>query len=370
VLREQDLTQDRWKSDGIATGSYGVDCHIVQHLRDETGRLVPEFTRHVACNNYDIPYRSLVPPDVENLLVPVCCSATHVAYCSLRMEPVYMMLGHASGDAAHLALAAKSPVQQVNALELRELLLKEGAILDAGYQPQVKLTWTPTHPKAGERVVFKAVSGVLKSPLKQIVWDFDGTGTVGAEGEQAVYAFGVEKVHSVSLLVTDAAGRRRLVTAEVPVGMAAARDIMVDDFDAELTGRWDGTLPDYLVTKPLRYADIFTGPGIHRDVIRQGQVLPARARFQPEIPHTGRYQVCLGFRPSKSQASNVTVVIRHAAGTAKLTVDQRKETTPFNFTSLGEFTFDAGASGFVEVTNTGADGRVAIDGVRWVWRGE
>ena len=52
---------------------------------------------------------------------PVCCSATHVAYCSLRMEPVYMMLGHASGDAAHLALAAKSPVQQVNALELRDL---------------------------------------------------------------------------------------------------------------------------------------------------------------------------------------------------------------------------------------------------------
>ena len=72
VLREQDLTQDRWKPDGIATGSYGIDCHVVQLLR-EGGRLVPEHTRHVACNNYDIPYRSLVPPDVENLLVPVCC---------------------------------------------------------------------------------------------------------------------------------------------------------------------------------------------------------------------------------------------------------------------------------------------------------
>ena len=93
VLREQDLTQDRWKPDGIATGSYGIDCHVVQLLRED-GRLVPEHTRHVACNNYDIPYRSLVPPDVENLLVPVCISATHVAYCSLRMEPVYMMLGH------------------------------------------------------------------------------------------------------------------------------------------------------------------------------------------------------------------------------------------------------------------------------------
>jgi hypothetical protein len=67
VLREKDLTQDRWKADGIATGSYGIDCHTVQFLR-EGNRLVPEHTRHVACNNYDIPYRSLTPPDVANLL--------------------------------------------------------------------------------------------------------------------------------------------------------------------------------------------------------------------------------------------------------------------------------------------------------------
>jgi hypothetical protein len=68
--------------------------------------------------------------------VPVCVSATHVAYCSLRMEPVYMMLGQAAGSAAHLALADKQPVQKVDTKKLRELLLKEGAVLDAGYQPQ------------------------------------------------------------------------------------------------------------------------------------------------------------------------------------------------------------------------------------------
>jgi hypothetical protein len=194
VLREQDLTQDRWKADGIATGSYGVDCHIVQYLRED-GRLVPEHTRHVALNNYDIPYASLVPPDVENLLVPVCCSATHVAYCSLRMEPVYMMLGHAAGNAAHLALAGKTPVQKVDAQRLRALLLKEGAILDAGYQPQVKLTWTPVYPKPGEKVIFKAVAGALKEPLKAIVWDFDGK--VSAEGERAVHTFALDAVRWV-----------------------------------------------------------------------------------------------------------------------------------------------------------------------------
>ncbi|MBI3877839.1 MAG: FAD-dependent oxidoreductase, partial [Verrucomicrobia bacterium] len=359
VLREQDLTQDRWKPDGIATGGYGIDCHVVQLLRED-GRIVPEHTRHVACNNYDIPYRSLVPPEVENLLD-----------CSLRMEPVYMMLGHAAGNAAHLALAGKSSVQKVDTEKLRELLLKENAVLDAGYQPQVKLTWTPTHPKPGEKVIFKAVATAHnKEPLKQILWDLTGTDKVSAEGERVVQAFDLDKAYSVSLLVTDASGRRRLLTAEVPVGTGALRDVTLDDFNADLAGRWNGTFPEYIAGLPLRYSDVFLGPGIHRDQVVRGKVAPARARFQPTLPRAGRYLVCLGFRPAKVQATNTPVTIRHAGGTAKLTVDQRKETTPFNFVPLGEFTFKAGDSGFLEVSNGSADGRVAIDGVRWVWLGE
>lgn len=370
VLKEQDLTQDRWKADGIATGSYGIDCHVVQQLRDETGRLVPEHTRHVMCGNYDIPYRSLVPPDVENLLVPVCCSATHVAYCSLRMEPVYMMLGHAAGDAAHLALADQVSVQKVNPKKLRELMLAEGAILDCGYQPQARLFWTPASPKPGERVILKVIPGTLKDPIKQVVWDFDGTGKVAAEGERVVAPFAMDKVYSVSALITDAAGRKRLLTADLPVGTAATRDITMDEFDAELAGRWDGTLPDYLISKPLRFADIFTGAGTHRDVSRKGKTAPARAKFQPDLPQAGRYQLCLGFRPSKTQATNTPLIIRHAGGVAKITVNQRNETTPFNFVPVGEYTFKAGSSGSVEVTNGGADGRVVVDGLRWVWLGE
>ncbi len=63
-------------------------------------------------------------------------------------------------------------------------------------------------------------------------------------------------------------------------------------------------------------------------------------------------------------------MIRHAGGTAKLKVDQRKETTPFNFVPVGEFAFKAGVAGFVERSNGETDGRVVIDGVRWVWLGE
>ncbi len=370
VLREHDLTQNRWKSDGIATGSYGIDCHVVQMLR-ENGRLVPEHTRHVMNNNYDIPYRCLVPPDVANLLVPVCCSATHVAYCSLRMEPVYMMLGQAAGDAAHFALTGKTSVQGVDAAELRDLLRQEGAVLDAGYQPQVTITWTPQHPMPGEKVIFKAISAASnKDELRRIAWDFVGDGSVSAEGARVVHVFDVSKTCSANLLMIDKSGRRRLITADIPVGDATRLDITMDDFDADLFGRWDGALPDYVDGPSLRFSDVYLGPGIHRDVVVKGKAAAARAHFQPTIPRTGRYRLCLGFRPSKSQAANTPVLIKHARGSTRMTIDQRTERTVFNWVPLGEFEFKAGDAGFVEVANGGADGRVVVDGVRWLWLGE
>jgi hypothetical protein len=76
------------------------------------------------------------------------------------------------------------------------------------------------------------------------------------------------------------------------------------------------------------------------------------------------------FRPSKCQATNTPITIKHADGTSKLTLDQRTETTPFNFVPVGEYKFNAGEAGIVELTNRGADGRIAIDAVRWIWLGE
>jgi len=369
VLKEQDITQDRWKPDGIATGGYGVDCHVVQRLLHE-GREIVEHTRHVACNNYDIPYASLTPIEPDNLLVPVCCSASHVAYCSLRMEPVYMMLGHAAGDAAHLSIAGKTSVQKVDVAALRNLLLDEHSVLDAGYQPQVKISFTPPHAKVGERVVIKVIEGKLLDPIVSFAWDFEGRGKAEGTTAREVHVFQLEKTYTVSLVVQDKAGRKRLVTAELPVGTADARDVTMDDFDADEFGRWDGAYPDNLPDTPLRFSDIFIGPGIHRDVVRNGKKSPARIRFQPVIPRTGRYQLCLGFRSAKINATNVPVLVKHAGGNTKLTADERTETTPFNFTPIGEFTFKAGDAGFVEITNGNTDGRVLVDGMRWVWLGE
>lgn len=130
VLRQSDLTDKRVKPDGVCAGNYDIDCHVMQRLVVD-GKPYVDHTLHRVVDSYDIPYACLTPQKPGNLLVPVCCSATHVAYCSLRMEPVYMMLGHAAGDAAHLAIAGKTTVQEVDVTKLRELLREEGAALDA-----------------------------------------------------------------------------------------------------------------------------------------------------------------------------------------------------------------------------------------------
>jgi hypothetical protein len=80
---------------------------------------------------YEIAYGSLVPKrgQCDNLLVPVCLSSSHIAFGSIRMEPVFMILGQSAATAASLAIDANQPVQDVPYARLRERLLKDGQVL-------------------------------------------------------------------------------------------------------------------------------------------------------------------------------------------------------------------------------------------------
>ncbi|MBI4892989.1 MAG: FAD-dependent oxidoreductase [Acidobacteria bacterium] len=140
VATQKDLQTERTKQDAIGMGSYNSDSHNVQRHVSETGIVLNEGNVEVPVQPYQIPYRVLLPrkAEAENLLVPVCFSASHVAYSSLRMEPQYMILGHAAGVAAALAAQRGVAVQEIPVDELQKTLLAEGAVFELGLEIQTK----------------------------------------------------------------------------------------------------------------------------------------------------------------------------------------------------------------------------------------
>ncbi|WP_295671180.1 FAD-dependent oxidoreductase [uncultured Mucilaginibacter sp.] len=121
-------------NDGIALAAYTMDSHNAERLVVH-GMVKNEGDVQIGgVGPYPISYRSLVPKKEEcsNLLVPVCLSASHIAYGSIRMEPVFMMLGQSAAVAACMAIDKKCPVQLVNVQKLQSELknnpLADGSI--------------------------------------------------------------------------------------------------------------------------------------------------------------------------------------------------------------------------------------------------
>lgn len=118
--------------DVIAMGEFPIDSFPV-HKRQPGDSIVLEgylgMLGHLT-RPYKIPYRALLPKEVDGLLVAGAISATHVAYSSVRMEPTWMALGHAAGVAAHLAILRKCPVAEVPIQALRDLLHAQGQVVD------------------------------------------------------------------------------------------------------------------------------------------------------------------------------------------------------------------------------------------------
>lgn len=113
--------------DPVGLAAYGMDSHHVQRYVTSEGFVKNEgnVEAHVK-GPYPISYRSIVPKEKQckNLLVPVCLSATHIAFGSIRMEPVFMVLGQSAAIAASIAIEKEIPVQQVNYDELQRALLE------------------------------------------------------------------------------------------------------------------------------------------------------------------------------------------------------------------------------------------------------
>ena len=117
----------------IGMGSYNMDSHNVQRYVDENGHARNEGDIQINPGGpYPISYGAIVPKASEctNLLVPVCVSSSHIAYGSIRMEPVFMILGQSAATAATLAIDNSIDVQNVDYSKLRSRLLADGQILN------------------------------------------------------------------------------------------------------------------------------------------------------------------------------------------------------------------------------------------------
>ncbi|MCP5115467.1 MAG: FAD-dependent oxidoreductase, partial [bacterium] len=132
VMTQKDLQTDLTKPDVIGMGSYNSDSHNVQRYAQADGTVQNEGNMEVRVTPYQIPYRVVVPKktEAENLLVPVCFSASHVTYSSMRMEPQYMIIGQAAGVAAKMALDQGVAVQDVDGTAVSNRVKQQGAVFE------------------------------------------------------------------------------------------------------------------------------------------------------------------------------------------------------------------------------------------------
>jgi hypothetical protein len=174
VMTEHNSVGREVVEDGVGLAAYTMDSHNVQRVivQGESGPMVKnegnvevggwpddDLDGAVKVEPYPIAYRSITPDreEITNLLVPVALSATHIAFGSIRMEPVYMVLGQAAAVAATMAMDAGEPVQHVDVetlrLELRENPLADGStpeiLLDDADEEGVRTSgaWQPGSPE-------------------------------------------------------------------------------------------------------------------------------------------------------------------------------------------------------------------------------
>ncbi len=145
VTTEKDCRRIRVAKDSVGIGSYNMDSHNTQRYVTKDGFVQDEGDVQVSPGGpYVISYRSITPKkeECENLLVPAAVSSSHIAYGSIRMEPVFMILGQSAATGAVMAINGKTSVQDVPYDQLKTQLLKDGQALDLppGLKPNILLS--------------------------------------------------------------------------------------------------------------------------------------------------------------------------------------------------------------------------------------
>ncbi|MDX2067657.1 MAG: FAD-dependent oxidoreductase [Haliscomenobacter sp.] len=133
VMTEADALGKTKVPNPVGMGSYALDSHNTQRYVNADGFVQNEGDIGVHPDRpYSIAYGSILPKikECQNLLVPICVSSSHIAYGSIRMEPVFMILGQSAATAAVLSINNKVSPQKLPYEKLREVLLKDQQVLE------------------------------------------------------------------------------------------------------------------------------------------------------------------------------------------------------------------------------------------------
>jgi len=169
VMTQRDLMVERTKEDSVALGSYNADSHHAQRFIKADGTVINEGDFQVPVEPYAISYRCLTPKAEEcgNLFVCIAVSTSHVAYGSVRMEPVFLSLGQAAGVAAAQAIDEGVSVQKITVAKLLEKLKKQKAVLSpVGLPGRPKTSAQRLDPKKLGGTVIDDTQAILTGPWK------------------------------------------------------------------------------------------------------------------------------------------------------------------------------------------------------------
>ena len=137
TLTEHNITnqsqdkQPHSHNDSIAVGEFPIDSFPCRQRQVNDTMVLEGYLGMLDAitRPYQIPYRIMIPEQINGLIVPVAASTTHVAYSSIRMEPTWMALGQAAGVAAHLAIEYGVAPRNISISELQPLLSQQGQVI-------------------------------------------------------------------------------------------------------------------------------------------------------------------------------------------------------------------------------------------------
>jgi len=274
VMKQQDAWDNIHKKDGIAMGSYFMDCHTVQQFITPKGQLVHEGEmEHAPFRPYEIPYAALIPraADCENLFVTVCLSASHTIYGSLRMEPVFMMTGHAAGVAAAMAIGENITVQQVNTDQLRTKLRTQQQILKYDTKPGFFLNKdSSAYVMDDTDAVFKGewLHSISSAPF--LLYNYRFASQSATQTASATYLPELKEDGMYEVALMYSADKNRSKNALVMIDCDEGRKVVAVDMTRKAPAGYWHTLGEYKFSKQHRPKIVLSNQGNGGVVIADG----------------------------------------------------------------------------------------------------